>query len=336
MKIEKFHLWKPLLLALLAVSCVFFSGCRTKKQQKVYRVGIVSGVDTFDNIADGFKAKMTELGYIEGNNIVYNFQTMNNNSLGVERVARQFVTDEVDLIFAYPTEPALAAKAAAKGTDIPVLFAQAGIEENDLVESVSYPGGNITGVRYPGPECTTKCIEILHELVPAAKRVYLIYDPGYPNASAALGGLRLTASSLGVKLVEDPVNNIEEMRVALKRRSALDDIGIDAIQIMPDILDNSPDGFDEILKFANKHKVPISGGAEFAADLGSMFSFVPDFFEVGAEAAILADRVFKGTPAGTIMVVTPTSRLRLNHKKIQQLGLLVPEGLLSRADEIIH
>jgi putative ABC transport system substrate-binding protein len=324
-----------LLLILMVVACVLLNSC-AKKTQKVYRVGIVSGAEPFVDIADGFKTKMTELGYIEDKNIVYDFHKLDADPTGVEQVVRKFVADKVDLIFAFPTEPAVAAKVAAKGTNIPVVFAMAGIEGDNLVESIIQPSGNITGVRYPGPEDTLKRLEILHELVPHAKRVYLIYDPNYPNAPMALGGLRPATPSLGITLVEDPVNNIKELRAALQVRDKLDDIGIDVILLMPDILNHSPDGFGAILKFANKHKVPIGGGMNFTADLGAMFSLVPDNVEQGMLVAPLVDKIFKGTPAGSIMVITPPSRLRLNYKVIKELGLTVPEGLLSSAKEIIR
>ena len=152
----------------------------------------------------------------------------------------------------------------------------------------------------------------------------------------ALEGLRAGASSLGITLVEDPVNSIEEFKSKLKERSALRNIGIDAILVMPDILNNSHDGFESIVKFANRYKLPIGGGMAFTADLGALFSFVPDNNEQGELAAVLADKIFNGIPAGTIMLVTPQARLRINYKVIQKLGLTISDGLLSRADEIIR
>jgi putative tryptophan/tyrosine transport system substrate-binding protein len=335
MKTKHISIQRILVLTLLVMFYVFVSGCG-KKTQKVYHVGIVSGAEPFANIADGFKTKMTELGYIEGKNIVYDFQKLNADPVGEKRVAGKFVADKVDMIFAFPTEPAVAAKAAAQGTDIPVVFAMAGIEGNNLVKSVPRPGGNITGVRFPGPELTVNRLDILHELMPQVKRVYLIYDPNYPTTPSALEQLHPAALSLGITLVEDPVNNLEELQSTLEKRTVLDDIGIDAILIMPEILTQSPDGFGAILKFAKKHKVPIGGSLVYTAERGAIFSFVPDNFEMGTLAATLADKILKGTPAGTIMVVTPDNHLRLNYKVIQELGLKVSEGLLSRAKEIIR
>jgi putative ABC transport system substrate-binding protein len=116
----------------------------------------------------------------------------------------------------------------------------------------------------------------------------------------------------------------------------MDDIGIDAIFIMPEILTQSPEGWAVIIRFADEHKIPVAGGMVYTAKHGAIFSVVPDSVEMGELAASLADKIFKGTQAGTIMVVTPDSRLWLNYKAIQKLGLTVPEGLLSRADKIIR
>ncbi len=324
-----------LLLISLVVGCVLLSSC-SKKPQKVYRVGILCSFEPFINIADGFKAKMAELGYIEGKNIVFDLQTAHMDSKGEEKVIRKFVEDKVDLIFTFPTEGSIVAKQVTKGTNIPVVFAMAGIEGNNLIDSVSKPGGNITGVRYPGPDLVVKRFEFLRELAPQVKRLYIPYNPNYPTCLPSLIALRPVASSLGIMLVEDPVTNIEELRTVLKKRAKSDDISMDAIQILPESLTQSPDGWAMISKFAKEHKLPLVGSVLSSADNGGIVSYCVDFFEVGQQAAPIADKIFKGTPAGSIMVVTPPPRLRFNYKVIKELGLEVSEGLLSRADEIIR
>ncbi|MFH0978173.1 MAG: ABC transporter substrate-binding protein [Candidatus Woesearchaeota archaeon] len=324
------------LVVLLAV-VIFLSGCTSPETPKVYHVGILSGAEPFTPIADGFKAKMTELGYIEGKDIVYDFQKFNADPEGEKRALKKFVDDKVDLIFAFPSEPAVEAKAVAQGTGIPVVFAQTGVDMNNLIESVQRPGGNITGVRGPAlVDDTANRLEILHELVPQAKRFYLIYDLNYPNTPPALEGARLAASSLGITLVQDSVSNLEELQADLKVRAEAKDIGIDAILMMPDTLTPSPDGFAAIMKFAKEHKIPVGGTLNFMTDLGAICNYAPDMAEQGRMAAVIADKIFKGTPAGTIPVVTPENYLRINYKVAQELGLNVSEGLLSRAKEIIR
>ncbi|MFA5292364.1 MAG: ABC transporter substrate-binding protein [Phycisphaerae bacterium] len=321
----------------ICILILALSGCGKKTQEpKTYRVGIISGVDVFIGIADGFRNEMSRLGYVEGRNIVYDLHKTNADQAAVELAVKKFVADKVDLIFAFPTEPALAARAAVKGTNIPVLFASAGIEENNLVGNIFKPGGNTTGCRYPGPELTVKRLEILCELAPQAKRVLIMYDPNYPMIPHSLKELYSVVSSLGVTLVEVPVNSTEKVDSSLQALAASGNIGIDAILIMPEILTQSPVCWQMIAKFASEHKIPVGGSAGFEADTGAVFSYIPDNFETGKLAAPLADKIFKGTQAGTIMVVTPPSQLRINYKKAQELGLKIPEGLLNRADEIIR
>jgi putative ABC transport system substrate-binding protein len=326
-----------LFLIILAVLGMVLGGCGPKKQ-KIYHVGIVSGAPSFSKIAAGFKAKMTELGYMEGKNIIYDFHELNIDPAEFSRVIKEFVKKNVDLILTFPTEPSLVAKEITQGTNIPVVFAMAGIENNQLVAGIHYPGGNVTGVRYPSPELTGEILEMLHELAPQAERVYVAYDPKYPTIFASLPILRSTARVLGLTVVEDPVRtrNLEGLKAKLNKRASLADIGVDAMMIMPDILNNSPEGFGTIIEFADEHRLPIAGCMDFTADRGAMFSYVPSNMDQGMLAATLADKIFKGASAGTLSVITPEARLRLNSKAIQKLGLTIPESLLARAKEIIR
>ena len=168
--------WAIFILAVLFA--LLLSACGEKKP-KVYRVGILNGFRPFSEIVDGFKIKMTELGYVEGQNIIYNLHEVDVGSAEEQRVLEQFVVDEVNLIFAFPTGSAIAAKAASQGTNTPVVFAMANLEGISLVESVRQPGGNITGVRAPGPE-----------IVPALSAMMR------PGSSRHLPGRRHSSSSI--------------------------------------------------------------------------------------------------------------------------------------------
>ena len=326
---------KGLAVFVCVVSIILISsGCSS--EPKVYRVGILSGLDAFINIADGFTAKMTELGYVENKNIMYDVQKTNMDQAEMQKMLEKFVVAKVDLIFAFPTEPALLAKEAVKGTNIPVVFDIAGIEGNNLVESVPHPGGNITGIRYPGPDLVVKRFEILIELAPWIKRLYIPYDPAYPTDIPALAALRPVALSKGVTLVEAPSGSVEDIRASFDTRAKTADIGMDAIQILPELLTQSPAAWALISQFAKEHKIPLVGSQLSSADNGSVFSYCVNFYEVGRLAAPLADKIFKGIPAGTIPLITPEATFRINFKIIQELGLKVSESLLSQANEIIR
>jgi putative ABC transport system substrate-binding protein len=322
-------------LMLIIVSSLFLSGCGAE-EPKVYKVGILNGFAPFAEIGEGFKAQMTDLGYVEGENIVYDIQESNLDPAEEERIVKQFVADDVDLIYAFATEAAISAKTGTAGTDVPVVFTFAVLEGNNLIESVRQPGGNITGVRFPGPELSVRRLEILHELAPQAKRVGIIYNANYPANKSQLEALRPAASALSTSLVEIPVSSVADIEADLQARASADDIGLDAILIITDDLSQSPDGWPMISQFAAEHNIPIAGSAAFEADAGAILSYIPNSFESGKLAAPLADKIFKGTPAGSIPVITPESELRLNYKLAQQLGLTITEGLLSQADEVIR
>jgi putative ABC transport system substrate-binding protein len=319
--------WTTALVGLVIVA-LLLSGCSGVQQPKVYRVGILSGLDFFFDTADGFKAKMTELGYVEGKNIIYDIQKTNFNTEEEQRILKKFVADKVDLIFVFPTEVALEAKAATQGTDIPVLFAQSFVEGVDLIKSIREPGGNITGVRYPGSDLAAKGLETLHEIAPQAKRIWVPYLQGYPSVPSQLKAIRPVAASLGVTLVEVPVNSTAEVEADLQARAKADDLGIDAILTIYEPVATWADAVAVITKFAAKHQLPIGNQV--------VFRIVVDNVQVGRQAAPLADKILKGTPAGTISVASADPILVINYTEAQQLGLTVPESLLDRADKIIR
>lgn len=268
------NLWTILLW--LIVLGLLLSSCGAAKP-KVYRVGILSGLDFFANTADGFKAGLAELGYVEGQNIVYDVQKTNFDPAMEEQILKKFVANKVDLILVFPTEVALAAKAATQGTDIPVLFANANIEGINLVDSVRKPGGNITGVRFPGPDLAVKRFEILHKLAPQAKRIWLPYQRDYPNVAPQLELLRPVAEAAGVTLIETPAANAAELEADLKARAKADDPGLDAILCIPEPLSVSSEPLAVMTKFAGEHKV-MFGGA-----FGSIFGVSTDNVVVGRQ-----------------------------------------------------
>ncbi len=324
-----------LLAALLVAVCMFLSSCSEKKP-RVYRVGILCGLDYIATIPDSFKAKMTELGYIEGKNIVYDIQRTNFEPDKEQQILKKFVKDKVDLIFTFPTEVSMSAKAVTKGTNIPVLFCFANIEGTNLVESVREPGGSITGVRYPGPDLAIKRFEIMLELAPKAKRMWIPYQRGYPIVTSQLEVLYPVAEKAGVILIEFPADDAAEIQTELDKLASSDDIGMDAILFIAEPLAVTPDAFEVMGKFAAKHRLPIGGALIAVGDYGSIFGVNVDVTNTGRQAAILADKILRGTPAGTIPVVSSESYFEINYKAVRELGLKVSGGLLGRADKIIR
>ncbi|MBN1993716.1 MAG: ABC transporter substrate-binding protein [Anaerolineae bacterium] len=317
------------------VIVILLSSCGAEKP-KVYRVGILSGLNFVAVITDGFKAKMTELGYIEGQNIVYDVQKTDFDMAEYKHIAQKFVDDKVDLIVVFPTEATMEVKAATQGTDIPVVFTFALIEGMGIVDSVREPGGNITGVRYPGPDIALRRFEIMRELAPQAKRIWLPYQRGYPIVAPQLEILRPVAAEAGITLIEFPADNAAELQAELDARAKSDDLGLDAILFLVEPLAVTPDAFAVMGKFADEHKIPIGGALIEVEGYGVIFGVNVNPVISGELAAPLADKVLKGTPAGTIPVVSDENFLEIDYNVAQRLGVTVPDGLLSQADRVIR
>lgn len=327
---------KVVFLGLLVPFFLFSNGCVKKTASgKVYRVGILSGLDFFADTADGFREKMAELGYIEGKNIVYDLQKTQFDPPAEQLALKKFIADKVDLILTFPTEVSLKAKAAAKDTKIPVVFANANIEGVDLVECVRHPGGSVTGVRYPGPDLAVKRLEILLELLPKAKKILIPYQRGYPIVASQLEALQPIANSFGLTFVEVPAANAAELQVELEARAGqLTDV--DAVLFVAEPLAVTPDPFAVIGKFAAERNLLIGGALMSAGAYASVFGVSTNNLSVGRQAAVLADKILKGVSPCDIPVVSAENFIQINYQAAQKLGIEVNEGLLGRADEIIR
>jgi putative ABC transport system substrate-binding protein len=326
------HFWK----VVFVLAAFALSSCGLSTQPKVYRVGILSGLNFIADSTDGFKEGMSELGYVEGENITYDVQETDFDMEAYRSIVQKFVADKVDLIVAFPTEASIEAKLATEGTDIPVIFTYSNIEGMGLVDSVSKPGGNVTGVRYPGPGVAVKRLEILVQLVPDVKNIWMPYQRGYPIVPPELEALYPVAANLGVNLIEFPADNAAELDAEFTRLAASGDIGFDAILMLVEPIAVTPDSFLVMAKFASENNIPLGGAAIVIDEYATLFGVDVISFDSAKQAAAMADKIFKGINPAELPVESADTYLRINNIVAQDLGLEVPYSLLQQADEIIR
>jgi len=330
---ESKSVWWAVLI-LMIVGSLFLSGCDAE-EPKVYKVGILAGLSLMADIVDGFKEGMAELDYVEGKNITYDVQITDFDMAVYESTVKKFVEDDVDLILVFPTEATMVAKEVTQGSDIPVLFTFALVEGMGIVDSIREPGGNITGVRYPGPDIALRRFEIMRELVPDARRIMIPYQRGYPIVDPQLEILYAPAEAAGIELVELPADNAADLEAQFQAFTESGD-SVDAILFVAEPLTVTPENFAVIGKFAAEQNIPVGGALLQIGEYTSIFGVNVEAMSSGKQAAPLADKILKGTPAGTIPVVSAENFLQINYSAAQAAGIEVPEGLLSQADEVIR
>ena len=203
-----------------------------------------------------------------------------------------------------------------------------------LVQSLSRPGGNITGVATMVPEdFLAKRIQIIQELVPGASKIALLIIPGNPMHRLIVAEyVASTARKLGVALLIVEATTPEELDAAFASAAAQH---ADAIVDVGDTLtiQQTP----RVTALAAKHHLPAAYLFRQSANEGGLIVYGPDLADLFRRAAGYVDKILKGAKPSDVPVEQPTKfELVINMKTAKALGLTVPPSLLVRADEIIE
>ncbi len=317
----------PIIL-LMSLLAVLLSGCGGSQAQETFTIGVVNETEALLVIYDGFKAGMAELGYVEGENITYIY----NGAAGtapedIDREIKNLLTQDVDLLFTVGTAPALGAREAVWGMDVPVIFAPIVDPVGEgIVESISHPGGNITGVQ--AGTHLPKALEWLLTLAPAST-VYFPYHPDDAVAVTTVTALREVASTLGVEVVVDELNTPEEVVAAIE---SLPEDTVVFLVPMPSL----ESGLADYGKVAMEHDIAMgTGHPAYIAD-GVLVDFTVDLFAIGQQAARMADQALRGTAPADLPVETADGFLIINLQTADAIGLEIPDDVLAQAKEIIR
>ncbi len=306
---------------------------QAKQGVKVYHVGILQGLSYFASTTEAFKAKMTSLGYIEGKNIVYDLQMTNFEPDKEKAILQRFVANNDDLIFTFPTEVSIFAKQIKGSSTIPLVFANAAIEDLGVIDSIAKPGNNLTGVRFPGTDLAIERLKTLVAIDPKAKKILVPYLKDYPIVPPQLRVLAPVATALNVTLIEKPFVSPDELQTYLNDPKTPGTF--DAILIIAEPLTVVPAGYLPLSHYAEAHHIPLGGTTAVLDDPNYLFNIVPEPSSAGMQVALMADKIFKGVPAGTIPVASPETVVIINYKAATKFGLTIPHDILNIATAII-
>jgi putative ABC transport system substrate-binding protein len=292
---------------------------------KTFTIGILTPGFAFDVNVEGFKDGMTELGYIEGQNVTYIFDGPIEDEEAQIAYAASLEEQKVDVIFVSSTGGLRSAQAGAKNT--PIVFAPVAYPvAAELIDSLSKPGHNTTGVSNGGSHGPR--LQWLLKVAPEIKRVYIPMQPGATSSELTLLEVQAAADDLGLTLVIGDMTNDAEVDQAIA--DFPDDV--DAIFMIPGPFVG--DTLPRWLEVSLEHKIPLS--PEVSVENGGLVTYIADDYNVGYQAARLVDQILDGASAGDLPVETAEFTLGINLKTADELGLTIPDSILGQAKTIIR
>src|ERR1700687_4847791 len=299
------------------------------QQPKVPTIGaLVIGNTDPEEFWRVFRQGLRDLGYVEGQNIRFEFRSAEGQANRLPELAAELVRLKVDVIVTWFTPPTQAAKQATR--QIPIVMADAGDPVGiGLVASLARPGGNITGIAGITAELSGKCIELIREMLPAARRVTALANATDPFSKPFLEQIQLAGEASGTTINPVRISSSEEFEGAF---AAMEKERPDAVIVQPSLPSK------RAAELALKHRVPaVSVPRWFAEEQGGLMFFSARYVDLFRKAAVYVDKILKGAQPADLPVAQPTHfALIINMENGTPLGTDVPPTRLARADEVIE
>lgn len=295
--------------------------CGAARARSDATIGMLVPVDA-DDFVRIFKDGMAENGLRQGETARYETRVATESSAGA--FAAELVRLNVDVLVAHQTPLVRAAKAAT--VNIPIVAVAGDLVASGFVDSLTNPGGNVTGVSGLTSEMGAKCVELLRELLPAAGVLAAMGNEADPFMATFLAAVETVARRQRFDLHLIRVAQDVEAGLAAVART-----GTKALVVQPSLPRR------RVFEWARLNGVATACPFHRSERAGSLIAYSADPADLYRTAALITGKVLNGAPAGTIPVALPvTFRLALNLKTGAALGLTIPPVLLARADEVVE
>jgi putative ABC transport system substrate-binding protein len=280
-----------------------------------------------------FRKGLNETGYVEGQNVTVEYHWLEGQYDRLPALMADLVRRQVAVIATIGTaQTALAAKAAT--TTIPIVFGEGEDPVRlGLVASLARPDGNATGINYFANEVIAKRLRLLHDLVPKAVRVAVLLNPA--NASSAESTLREVqeaAPTIGLQIQILNASTIGEIDAAFATLA----------RERPDALFVAPDAFFvsravQFITLTARDRIPATYSLRDYVAAGGLMSYGTDFADSFRQVGVYTGKILKGAKPADLPVLQSTKfEFVINLQTARALGIEVPPGVLSIADEVIE
>jgi putative tryptophan/tyrosine transport system substrate-binding protein len=304
----------------------------TQIMKRVRRIGVLSPGPTLSPAEyQGVWAPLRELGWIEGQNVVFERRWAEGRPERLLPLAQELVRLNVEIITTIGAESTIAAQSAT--TSIPIVMLSTGDPvASGLVAGLSHPGGNVTGISMVAPELDAKRVTLLRELVPGLQRVGVLVNPPTAIAGFSRAETEKAIRSLGMQPLVMEVSSFDGVDEAIaevvgRQGQALvvhDDVLFSRNQLA-------------VMSAVLSHRLPAAVEGRGMLEAGGLISYENDRADQVRRFAIFVDKVLRGAKPADLPIEQPTRfKLMINLRTARTLGITVPETLLVLADEVIQ
>jgi putative ABC transport system substrate-binding protein len=278
-------------------------------------------------VADFVKG-LKDTGFIEGRNVTMEDRWADGQYDRLPSLAAELVGRDIALLACLEAPSAAAANATTK--TVPIVFMTgADPVKMGLVDSFNRPGGNLTGVSVLVSVLGPKRLELLLELVPTVRTIFLLINPSNPNVRADVPEIQRAAEALGRHLDVLTASTENELDTAFAAIKA------DALLVMPD-----PYFFGrchQLVALTAQHAIPAIYAFRECVDIGGLISYGTPFAHLYHQMGVQAGKILKGASPSDLPIQQSTRfELVINLRTAKALGLTIPPSLLARADEVIE
>ncbi len=280
-----------------------------------------------DAVRKGVKDELAASGYEPGKNLQWTFESAQGNSATAAQIAKKFSGKSPDVIVAIATPSAQTVAAAARNSKI-VFSAVTDPVGAKLVKNMQHPGGNITGVTDLTP--IDKHMALVKRVVPSAKTVGVIYNPGEANSMTLVELVKKYAPLQGMKVVEAGATKSSEVLSAARSLVGKADV----IYVPTD--NTVVSAFSAVVKVGQAARLPVVAGDTDSVKQGAIAALGFNYYDVGRQTGKIVLQVLNGTKPGDIAVQgVDKMELFVNPASAKKMGVTLDSSLIAEAKEVI-
>lgn len=296
-------------------------------EQKSVAITAIVEHPALDAVRDGVQDALKKAGYESGKNLDWKYQSAQGNTGTAAQIARMFVGDRPDVIVAIATPSAQSVVASTK--DVPVVYsAVTDPVAAQLVPTMGASGTNVTGVS--DQLVLEKQIELIKKVVPDAKRVGMVYNPGEANSVVVVKQLQELLPKYGMSLVEAAAPRTIDVGAAARSL-----IGkVDVIYTNTD--NNVVSAYEALVKVGNDADIPLIASDTDSVKRGAIAALGINYRDLGEQTGKIVVRILKGESPGAIPSETSQKlQLFVNPAAAEKQGITLSEALVKSAAEVI-